>query len=330
LRLTGETAPREFHSWRGQLTPRLESDFRLPERVANSINMKARHVVQAPGELTIGKQSVALKRRLEIADLVRQEGEIRVEELSQRLRVSAVTIRGDLNYLEQEGLLARRFGKAISKTQYLGDAQSAPVSFDRAALHPVLLAAAWRLRDETNIVIGHGALPTQLIPFLGATRDLKLTVASLDAATVARCCIDCETSIISGSIDSDGTTIVGSKALQYLRQTMLGVYIFEANAVTFQRGGSQGPCFSFSSHDRAHFFATACQHAMQSIALVRTTGFARDSGYITPTRSGIADLIFPAMPRDDFADRLRDNGYESRVFNDHVAVIFSRSPTKTE
>src|SRR5271168_2995708 len=48
LRLTGETAPREFYSWRGQLTPRLESDFRLPERVANSINMKARHVVQAP------------------------------------------------------------------------------------------------------------------------------------------------------------------------------------------------------------------------------------------------------------------------------------------
>ena len=140
-----------FFSWRGQLTPRLESDFRLPERVANSINMKARHVVQAPGELTIGKQSVALKRRLEIADLVRQEGEIRVEDLSQRLRVSAVTIRGDLNYLEQEGLLARRFGKAISKTQYLGDAQSAPVSFDRAALHPVLLAAAWRRPVPTTL-----------------------------------------------------------------------------------------------------------------------------------------------------------------------------------
>jgi DeoR/GlpR family transcriptional regulator of sugar metabolism len=169
-----------------------------------------------------------------------------------------------------------------------------------------------------------------LIPFLGAMRDLKLTVASLDAAAVAQCCIDCETSVISGSIDSDGTTIVGSKALQYLRQTMLGVYVFEANAVTFQRGGSQGPCFSFSNHDRAHFFATAFQHAMHSIALVRTTGFARDGGYITPTPVKIADLIFPAMPGEDFADRLRDNGYESRVFPDHVAVIFSRSPAKTE
>lgn len=292
--------------------------------------MKARYAVLAPGELTIGKQSVALKRRLEIAELVRQEGEIRVEDLSHRLRVSAVTIRGDLNYLEQEGLLARRFGKAIFKTQYLSDAQDAPASFDRAALHPVLLAAAWLLREDTNIVIGHGALSAQLIPFLGAVRDLNLTVASLDAAAVARCCVDCETSIISGSIDTDGTTIVGSKALQYLRHTMLGVYIFETNAVTFQRVGSQGPCFSFSSHGRAHFFATACQHAARSIALVRSTGLARDSGYISPTPRKVADLIFPAMPGDDCADRLRNCGYESRAFTEHAAVIFSRSPDKTE
>ncbi|MBJ4948293.1 DeoR/GlpR transcriptional regulator, partial [Salmonella enterica subsp. enterica serovar Agona] len=44
-----------------------------------------------------------LKRRLDIAEIVRKNGEIKVDDLAEMLSVSGVTIRNDLNYLEQQG-----------------------------------------------------------------------------------------------------------------------------------------------------------------------------------------------------------------------------------
>ncbi len=46
-----------------------------------------------------------LKRRLDIAEIVRKRGEIKVDDLADMLAVSGVTIRYDLNYLEQHGYL---------------------------------------------------------------------------------------------------------------------------------------------------------------------------------------------------------------------------------
>ena len=58
-----------------------------------------------------------LKRRLDIAEIVRKNGEIKVDDLAEMLAVSGVTIRNDLNYLEQQGYLKRSFGGAIYTAQ---------------------------------------------------------------------------------------------------------------------------------------------------------------------------------------------------------------------
>ena len=50
-----------------------------------------------------------LKRRLDIAEIVRKNGEIKVDDLAEMLAVSGVTIRNDLNYLEQQGYFETLF-----------------------------------------------------------------------------------------------------------------------------------------------------------------------------------------------------------------------------
>ncbi len=69
-----------------------------------------------------------LKRRLDIAEIVRKNGEIKVDDLAEMLAVSGVTIRNDLNYLEQQGYLKRSFGGAIYTAQ-----AGAPVAMTREA-----------------------------------------------------------------------------------------------------------------------------------------------------------------------------------------------------
>ncbi|MCK6581140.1 MAG: DeoR/GlpR family DNA-binding transcription regulator [Anaerolineae bacterium] len=53
------------------------------------------------------------ERRRLILDSLRQDGRVSVKGLSQKLRVSAVTIRQDLRALEDEGLLERTYGGAV-------------------------------------------------------------------------------------------------------------------------------------------------------------------------------------------------------------------------
>ena len=54
------------------------------------------------------------KRSLVILDSLRQTGSVSVENLSEQLGVSVVTIRKDLNVLEQQGLLQRTHGGAAT------------------------------------------------------------------------------------------------------------------------------------------------------------------------------------------------------------------------
>lgn len=52
----------------------------------------------------------ATLRHQAILEHLRQEGQVRVSELSERFAVSAVTIRADLEHLEQQGALRRTRG----------------------------------------------------------------------------------------------------------------------------------------------------------------------------------------------------------------------------
>src|SRR5438876_11849059 len=60
------------------------------------------------------KALLAAERRGRIADLLMQQGAVRVNELSDLFGVSEVTIRGDLDLMAKEGLLRRDRGGAIA------------------------------------------------------------------------------------------------------------------------------------------------------------------------------------------------------------------------
>ena len=53
------------------------------------------------------------KRRDEIMEMVRENGSVRVAQISRIYGVSEVTVRGDLEYLEAQGVLTRVHGGAV-------------------------------------------------------------------------------------------------------------------------------------------------------------------------------------------------------------------------
>ena len=67
---------------------------------------------------------------------LQQTGRVAVETLSQQLDVSVVTIRRDLDALEQKGLLRRTHGGAVSISPFLRAISPRPMSWRRSSEQP--------------------------------------------------------------------------------------------------------------------------------------------------------------------------------------------------
>ena len=89
--------------WRSKQTATLMNNERRTTRLATSSRAEA--------PLTMDE------RRESIVDFLKKETKISVEELSDRLKVSQVTIRKDLDSLEKRGLIERSHGNAIFSQQ---------------------------------------------------------------------------------------------------------------------------------------------------------------------------------------------------------------------
>ena len=66
-----------------------------------------------------GKDSrlLAEQRRRKILDLVEQKSQITVQELVEKFSISAVTARGDLDALSEEGMVVRSHGGAVRRLE---------------------------------------------------------------------------------------------------------------------------------------------------------------------------------------------------------------------
>lgn len=171
--------------------------------------------------------SSLLKRRLEIADIVRKHGEVKVDDLSLQLGVSGVTIRNDLNYLEQQGYLKRSFGGAIYTPQ--SNAQSANqqiideplrIQLSNKTIELELAKQCARLAQDRDVLfIGHGDLMRKTIPFLAERKKIRLIVNDLAHAWLAKDFIDGEVVVTGGVLGSEPLTLCGELAVETLKQS---------------------------------------------------------------------------------------------------------------
>lgn len=126
------------------------------------------------------------ERRRAILEKLKSEGRVFVKNLSQEMQVSAVTIRQDLRALEEEGLLERTYGGAVSRQQ---DADlPAELSFDlrstrsQQAKAAIGAAAADLIQENYSIALDASTTAYALIPYLKHFRKLTIVTNNLAIA----------------------------------------------------------------------------------------------------------------------------------------------------
>jgi DeoR/GlpR family transcriptional regulator of sugar metabolism len=269
--------------------------------------------------MVLGNRSTVLKRRLKIAELVRRSGEARVDELSQILSVSAVTIRSDLTYLEGQGLIIRSAGKAIAMAAVTERQGDDPETLPRAKVSAMLRAARALIDPEQALLIGPGPLALQVIPLLADTAGLSLILSSLDAVPLALRCLDCEVSMLAGRLGADGSSLEGPRTLQSLRVELVDTFIFEVNGIN--RKGE----FIFLNSAAEQLCAQGCQQARRSIALVRETYLLQDSPVYSLPIAEADYLVLPAATHLTCREDLILAGFEPFPGEAETPVFHRRS-----
>ena len=124
------------------------------------------------------------ERRQRVLDLISRQGFIGLADLARLIQVSESTIRRDLDYWHQQGVLKRTHGGAI----YLGDGLSLPALEDRSASQieekrAIARTVAARIQDGDAILLDGGTTTLEVARLL-VGRPLQIVTNSLPIANL--------------------------------------------------------------------------------------------------------------------------------------------------
>jgi DeoR/GlpR family transcriptional regulator of sugar metabolism len=115
-------------------------------------------------------------RREAIYQLIKEEGVARVNDLSERLGVTCMTIRRDLETLERDGLVERVHGGAVATNRGVSE----PLYTQKSILHKqekdaIALAASHMVDDGDTLFINSGSTTLRLFKTIKAKRVKIIT-----------------------------------------------------------------------------------------------------------------------------------------------------------
>jgi len=136
------------------------------------------------------------ERRRRIAAWINERGSATVSELAREFGVSTVTLRTDLQALEDSGALQRSHGGALPATRRAGNdapITEAPLSVKQARYHDekvdIARVAAAMIRDGETIILDSGSTTFEIARLLGELPLRSLTVVT-NALNIATALVD--------------------------------------------------------------------------------------------------------------------------------------------
>ncbi|WP_416306723.1 DeoR/GlpR family DNA-binding transcription regulator [Neptunicella sp. SCSIO 80796] len=174
------------------------------------------------------------QRRSAIVELVNQHGKVTVDELKSAFSTSQVTIRKDLSFLEDKGLVLRKFGGAVAVHGKNMSANDEKVSNRKKSIAKAALSL---IKDHSRIVIDSGSTTAAMLPYLAQKPGL---VVMTNALHVAQTLVDDENEptvlMTGGTWDSQSRSFQGQMAEQILRAYNFDQAFLGAAGLDIQKG----------------------------------------------------------------------------------------------
>ena len=158
------------------------------------------------------------ERHSRILALLQQSGSISVAQLSERFRVSEVTIRKDLSYLEQQKKLYRTHGSAILISPYISDRHvNEKEKKNVVEKQAIGAAAAALIAQNDSIIIASGTTMAFLAREIKPEGRLTVITAAVPVTQILSQDPDIDVIQLGGITRTSSVSVVGPFAEQMLR-----------------------------------------------------------------------------------------------------------------
>ena len=158
----------------------------------------------------------ANQRRDKILDMIREDGQAKVADLSRIFKVTEVTIRQDLERLEQEGLIRREHGGAILNQDRDSYGEPQLMNLQNMEAKRIIAAEAVKLiNDGDTIILDSGSTTTEIAKLIRNFRNLTVITNALNIARILSANSSINLNVTGGEFKSPTLSLTGDKAAAF-------------------------------------------------------------------------------------------------------------------
>lgn len=249
------------------------------------------------------------ERQAQVAEIVRAQGQAKVDDLAQRFGVSTQTIRKDINAMCEHGLLRRVHGGVELSSSNASHYELRRI-LNLSAKRQIARAAARLIPDRSTIAISIGTTLELVVAALGQHRGLTFFSNNLHLALTAHQFEGASVTIPGGTLRNAEADIVGPAAVRFFDSYKYDIAVFGVAAVD-----EDGFLLDLSEED---VFAREAisRNAQTRILVLDVSKFGRKaharSGRITDADHVVCD----ARPPDPICKMLHAAGVSLTICNE--------------
>jgi DeoR family transcriptional regulator of aga operon len=241
---------------------------------------------------------------------LQENGAVAVDELSSKLHVSVVTIRRDLDMLEQQGLLRRSHGGAVSIEPLFYEPFKKDRSFqeqvERQANEKRRIgrAAAALINPGETIAITPGTTTAEIIRGIPLNSKITVVTNTANIAMELSKRKDVSVFVTGGHLHGEWFSLVGPTAIRSLDNMLIHTMFIGVDGIDAQWGLS---CFS---SDEAELNGAMVRHARRHIAVADHTKFGVVANWSICNTATLKTLITDSGATDEMITPFQKMGIE--------------------
>jgi len=171
-------------------------------------------------------------RHIEIVRRAKQSGFVTIEDLAEHLDVTSQTVRRDINYLCQQGLLTRFHGGAAYRSSIVNvPYETRRDSFSREKML-IARAVAAEINDETSVFIDIGTTAEAVATLLAKKRNMRVVTNNLNVVDIMRGSEGVEITVCGGAVRLSDKALSGNITADFIRQFNLDYSILGVVAIS--------------------------------------------------------------------------------------------------
>src|SRR6266545_4291209 len=180
------------------------------------------------------------ERRRALIDALRRDRRINVRETSAQLGISEVTVRADLDALEQEGLAQRVWGGAVLPAGLRHEPRfAARLKQHREEKQRIAAAAASLIADGDSVMLDASSTAFYLAPYLKQRAELTVITNGLNLASELAVSEQITTILIGGVLRGRNSSLVGMLGEEMLGKLYASKGFFSARGLSLEQGLSE-------------------------------------------------------------------------------------------